>query len=741
MPRQLPLFAAFLLFALCLPAIVHAEEDADSPARRDIVLILDNSGSLRSTDPQGLSKQAAGLLARLIGGDDALGVVAFDEKARVLSPLAPLPDSKARDRLARSIAGLRRDGKLTHIEAALEAAYEEFSGATSRPRTAILLTDSQIDLDDDVKTATPDEQRSRERIQGELAERYRKAGIMLYTIAFRGGADAALLEALAKATGGLAFAVAKPSELSEVYFSIFNQVAAPQQAPIKDGRFQIDASVNEATVIVQAHEVADRLELQDPNGARHRRDRSSARIRWGGNAAYLMATIADPLPGAWHILGLDKEEANVILLTDVELEAPVLRNRFYRDEPIPVLARLDHNLPLEELPDGIGLTAILLTEDGSPVDSVALADDGPEKGGCRSISVDRMKGDWSSGAFAPKPAYKPGRYRIQVQAQADTFSRMRQIEVEIVDAPWIGAPSTEMRFFMDEPVIFRLQLARDFSAMQTPASVGAPAYVDGAAPATFTVLPPSGARQTFSPNLPPDGKYELLFDGEPEEGAYELIAQYAVDGRAPLCPAAGKTIVFNLRRSLDPGVGSTLPFTRLELTLMAAVLFQFIVIAYLLRRVKAPVPDPIPSGSSGGGRQGRRLNPPKPAWGAIPAVAVPGGVMVAGARTKPPDAGDVVDADEQSAASSLTNKLDEILSGISSKTKTMTLDMGQVDSLLGKLDGLMDDSLKAALDSALAEESLLAVRPQLSSSQGARAAAAGAGGDPEETTLGEEAEK
>jgi uncharacterized protein (DUF58 family) len=54
-----------------------------------VVLLIDVSGSMEYTDPLRLRETAAGMFIDLLGEDDYLGVVIFDEQAEVVAPLGP----------------------------------------------------------------------------------------------------------------------------------------------------------------------------------------------------------------------------------------------------------------------------------------------------------------------------------------------------------------------------------------------------------------------------------------------------------------------------------------------------------------------------------------------------------------------------------------------------------------------------------------------------------------------------
>ena len=61
---------------------------ADSRAGLDVVLAVDNSGSMKTNDPHALARSAVGDFVRRLGASDRAALLIFDETPRLLVPLS-----------------------------------------------------------------------------------------------------------------------------------------------------------------------------------------------------------------------------------------------------------------------------------------------------------------------------------------------------------------------------------------------------------------------------------------------------------------------------------------------------------------------------------------------------------------------------------------------------------------------------------------------------------------------------
>jgi len=217
------------------PPVEQAQAQAQEAPREfmplDIMLVLDNSGSMRTNDPGYLVPDMVERFVQGLGPDDRLGVVIFDSTGRLVARLgtrAELMYAGVMEQVRRKLdySGLRTD-----IGRALERAIAELreEGRKEASRGIILLTDGKIDTGD--KYQDVEERQEIREIQTLDA---RKNGIRICGIAFTEEADYPLLQTLAVKTDGTYFRALTVQEISPVLDKLHAalQVEVKREEPV-----------------------------------------------------------------------------------------------------------------------------------------------------------------------------------------------------------------------------------------------------------------------------------------------------------------------------------------------------------------------------------------------------------------------------------------------------------------------------------------------------------------------------
>ncbi|MGH8584362.1 MAG: VWA domain-containing protein, partial [Gammaproteobacteria bacterium] len=218
------LFRRIITHLLATLALITS---AALPAAQDIVLLIDNSGSMTKNDPQSLTKQAVAQFVQDSPAGSRLALIMFDKKVEVLAPLTPINETTRLDLLTR-LDRIDFKGPLTNSSEALRRAIETLKqpGEPQGTKTVVFMSDGIIDTGNparDLKAA--------ETMRGELASAAVEADIRMFTIAFTENADIQLMQDLAKATDGRYFQPMQPGDLAGVFAEMSELFVAETAKP------------------------------------------------------------------------------------------------------------------------------------------------------------------------------------------------------------------------------------------------------------------------------------------------------------------------------------------------------------------------------------------------------------------------------------------------------------------------------------------------------------------------------
>ncbi len=199
----LGLLVTLLVFgAGCLCEFLYELNSAYTPVVfNDYLFAIDDSESMRDTDPEDLRYSALSELLDTLGSDKRAGLVRFMNYV-YRDPIAlEYMDGEQKEKLQNEISEHVSEGG-TDIYAALEAALELCRDAKEDGRSpvAVLLSDGGSNV------PVP-----------ELAEEYMKEGVSISTVSLGPGANEVLLQQLAQATGGEYFKVENAKDLVSAF--------------------------------------------------------------------------------------------------------------------------------------------------------------------------------------------------------------------------------------------------------------------------------------------------------------------------------------------------------------------------------------------------------------------------------------------------------------------------------------------------------------------------------------------
>ncbi len=200
-----------------------ADIKAEAPLLLDIVLVIDNSGSMLKNDPDFITKNVVANFVKKLDENSRLSILLFDETARLIEPLTFLQNSESKTKFIQSLDKVNYKGKFTDSPAAIERALYELklNARKDADKIIIFLTDGIID--------TGDKAADRERtkwLRESLAEKSKDDGIRIFGIAFTEKADFQLIQTLAVKTDGEYFRVPGAADFHTVFKKIKQAINA-----------------------------------------------------------------------------------------------------------------------------------------------------------------------------------------------------------------------------------------------------------------------------------------------------------------------------------------------------------------------------------------------------------------------------------------------------------------------------------------------------------------------------------
>ncbi len=173
------------------------EDGSEQMAGLDIVLVLDSSGSMNSSDPSRLRVAAAKEFVSKLTENDRAAVIDFDSRAALYQSFTSDKDllDGAIDKVDASGNTDLSDGMALAIQQFTDESYSR----TDAYKYIILLTDGQGGYDSQYTSTAQDN------------------GIVVFTVGLGSGVDADLLTEIAESAGGKYYAASEAEELPDIY--------------------------------------------------------------------------------------------------------------------------------------------------------------------------------------------------------------------------------------------------------------------------------------------------------------------------------------------------------------------------------------------------------------------------------------------------------------------------------------------------------------------------------------------
>lgn len=205
--RNKILIIIFLICFILQPFILKEVKAAE--LEKNIIILIDNSGSMKITDPHRLAVVAGAMLIDTVDENTNLNVIAFGDKPDFVQKLADRP---SKEKLKSKLSGLMFDNSRTNLKEGLKEALGQFENVQGE-RTIIVLSDGK---EDPVGGVT--EEHMKELFS--LGDKAHDMRVMVHCIGLSEYADEDTLTKLSSKTGGDYFYSENPSGI----FAALNKI-------------------------------------------------------------------------------------------------------------------------------------------------------------------------------------------------------------------------------------------------------------------------------------------------------------------------------------------------------------------------------------------------------------------------------------------------------------------------------------------------------------------------------------
>ncbi|MEA3482152.1 MAG: vWA domain-containing protein, partial [Pseudomonadota bacterium] len=216
---------------------------------KDVVLVLDNSGSMKKNDPQFLTKYAVTEFINNLDESTRASIIIFDQDVRTAVPLTEI-SSSSRQGLLDSLSQINYRGLYTNSPAAIESAiYDLKNNAREDARKVIVfMTDGIVD------TGNADRDLEKTKwLKEDLAADAADADIRIFGIAFTENADFELIQSLAQNTDGEYYRALLADDLHKVFSNLNTLINEPDEPEV---------TIEPETIIIE--KVVERVVEQAP---------------------------------------------------------------------------------------------------------------------------------------------------------------------------------------------------------------------------------------------------------------------------------------------------------------------------------------------------------------------------------------------------------------------------------------------------------------------------------------------
>jgi|GEM_PF-1363033 len=411
------------------------------PERMAVILMIDNSGSMKQSDPTNLRFSAARLFIALLDEADAAGVITFSTHSQALTHGLETSGSVSKASLLAIATPAPADG-WTDFKAAFEMARPWVALAQQDQAAKVvilLLTDGE-----------PQVPNSRASYQQETLQAARALGVPVMAIALTQKGQTPFLGQVVQQTGGTLTPAQSASDLLDAYLQIFSQVKDRAVLDGSGSRLELEPAlapfIERASFVLVARPGNSPAALYAPGGQAVDSMATAARLT---DPAFQVVTVEHPAGGTWQFgpAVVRGAQARAILYSRLRLKISLPSPAQEAGQPMPIRLQLyeDHDsVPIQVIGQA-NFSALVTRPDGSQERLDRFYDDGTH-------------GDERSGDGEYTRLYvntdESGAYTVAVQGWKGVAPVTAVRSVAVIAAPdlVITSPLAQRYLIMGQPI-------------------------------------------------------------------------------------------------------------------------------------------------------------------------------------------------------------------------------------------------------------------------------------------------
>lgn len=393
-------------------------------AATDVLLVIDNSRSMKKNDPYGMRFQACENfvhLASLSQSIQNVGIVKFSGSAKVVLPW--MDPKRAKGRRIGRLLSQSKPGNFTNINEAFELCSDLFEDSVATEKVVVLLTDGKNEPD----------------IYRDTHDLLKELGVRVYTVGLSALADTEQLNIISQDTGGEFFAAADDAKLMRIYNKIAQQLS--EFRSMKEGvasnavTFPVTTHDNFVDINLYNYPKGTEFELLNGQGVAVQ---SSAVMGDGKDSTKLMR-ISRPSAGTYTLRAKGKD---VRFSYDMNTHSRLFMKMFPMEKKYlsGEVAHIAVSLAQMEVPMlGAEIKARIMSSDAKVYKELTLYDDG--------VHGDNHANDGVYCAITPLDL-EEGYYQVELEAKGQTPSGESFVRLQKDKFYVLEASDTQREYFL-----------------------------------------------------------------------------------------------------------------------------------------------------------------------------------------------------------------------------------------------------------------------------------------------------